>query len=55
MNMNTIKQELHKKIARMSRRSFDDFILDLEKCYRKTHGQDPDDLTWPECGNNAFW
>ncbi len=54
MNMNTIKQELYKKIPRMSRSSFDEFILDLEKHYRKTHGQDPDDLTWPECGN-AHW
>ena len=51
MNMNTIKQELYKKIARMSRSSFNNFILDLEKHYRKTHGQDPDDLTWPECNS----
>ena len=44
MNMNTIKQELHKKIARMSRSSFDKFISDLEKCYRKTHSNNASDL-----------
>lgn len=40
MNMNTIKQELHKKIARMDRDSFNKFISDLENCYIKTHGPD---------------
>ena len=37
MNMNTIKQELNKKIGKMSREDFDKFIEGLEKTYLKTH------------------
>lgn len=55
MNMNTIMQELHKKIKRMDRKAFNNFILKLEKIYMDTHGQNSDDLTWPECNPNTQW
>lgn len=39
MNMNTIVQELRKKIALMDRASFDKFIKSLEDIYEKTHNK----------------
>lgn len=35
MNFNTIKQELNKKIKRMSEKDFRNFIIELERIYYK--------------------
>lgn len=45
MNMNTIKQELNKKIKRMDRRALDKFIDWLNLTYLKTHNGWYDDYT----------
>lgn len=35
MNFNTIKQELNKKIKRMSEKDFRNFIIELKRIYYK--------------------
>ncbi len=40
MNFNTIKQELNKKIKRMSEKDFRNFIIELERIYYKTKSED---------------
>lgn len=40
MNFNTIKQELNKKIKRMSEKDFRNFIIELERIYYKTKSKD---------------
>lgn len=40
MNFNTIKQELNKKIKRMSEKDFKNFIIELERIYYKAKSED---------------
>jgi len=37
MNFNTIKQELNKKIKKMSKNDFNNFISELKRVYYKGH------------------
>lgn len=37
MNFNTIKQELYKKIKKMSKDDFNNFIIKLKQIYYKAH------------------
>ena len=39
MNFNTIKQELNKKIKRMSQEDFEKFVAELKKIYYKSHSK----------------
>ena len=43
MNFNTIKQELNKKIKRMSEKDFRNFIIELERIYYKKNYKKSED------------
>ena len=43
MNFNTIKQELNKKINRMSEKDFRNFIIELERIYYKKNYKKSED------------